>query len=129
MYGKDNPGSGADIGFFMTTNASLKVSAIFYSGTTSSGLGGRTTLSINTWYYIKWYRSNGTSYLYVNNNFEGASPTTSFINAPGMGWTLKYGQYSTPQPLQFGGYLDDWRITKGYARIGPTMPTAPFPNQ
>ena len=86
---------------------------------------GTTSMATNTWYHIAFVRSSGTLKGYLNGNQDGTTYADS-IN------------YSTPiirvANLETGGenlngYMQDIRVTKGYARYTAnfTPPTAPFP--
>ena len=88
------------------------------------------TFSINTWYHIAVVRSGTTIYFFVDGvqqttqgsgggSFSFGSPTKYYVGC----------NNDTNEP--FVGYIDDLRITKGYARYTAnfTPPTAPFPTQ
>lgn len=87
---------------------------------------GATTavLTTSTWYHIALVRSSGTVNLYVNGTSVGSASITSAINGPYIGIG---GFYSTS--FLFNGYIDDLRVTKGYARYTAnfTPPTAALP--
>ena len=82
-------------------------------------------LTTGTWYHIALVRSSGTVNLYVNGTSVGSATITSAINGP---YIVVGGYYSSS--FLYNGYLDDVRITKGYARYTSnfTVPTAAFPN-
>jgi len=86
---------------------------------------GSTTavLTTGTWYHIALVRSSGTVNLYVNGTSVGSATITSAINGP---YIVVGGYYSSS--FLFNGYLDDVRITKGFARYTSsfTPPTAAF---
>lgn len=88
-------------------------------------------LSNTTWHHIAVVRSGTTTTLYVNGTSDG-TPITGAANDlicnPAGAWV---GANSlSPGNYQFYGYIDDLRITKGYARYTAnfTPPTAAFPN-
>jgi hypothetical protein len=89
---------------------------------------GSTTavLTTGTWYHIALVRSSGTVNLYVNGTSVGSATITSAINGP---YIVVGGYYSSS--FLFNGYLDDVRITKGFARYTSnfTAPTAAFPDK
>jgi hypothetical protein len=89
-------------------------------------IGGN--LITGQWYYIALTRSSASTRLFVNGTQSGATyPDTN--------------NYLTPRPLRIGttndgapqfplnAYIQDFRITKGYARTITASPTAPFPKQ
>ena len=86
------------------------------------------TFSTNTWYHIAVVRSGTTIYFFVNgtqqttqgsggSSYNFATPTTGFIIGA-----------NNDTNERFNGYIDDFRITKGYARYTAnfTAPTAAF---
>jgi hypothetical protein len=86
---------------------------------------GTTTLSLNTWYNIAVVRSGSTVTYYLN-GVSNATFTTSFSQAA-TGVTI--GARYTGTMEYVNGYIDDLRITKGYARYTAnfTPPTTAFP--
>jgi hypothetical protein len=96
------------------------------SGSSIYLISGSTAISLNTWYYLKVYRLNGTLYFYVNNILQGTLSANASINIATSSMMYFGGG---PSSRGWQGYLDDWRITKGVARTGPTMPTSAFLNQ
>jgi len=94
--------------------------------TTSQVLIGATTLSANTWYHIAVTRASGTLKIWLN----GVQDATVANSTNWSDTTFLVG--ATPTPTNYmTGYIDDLRVTKGYARYTSTFtpPTAAFPNQ
>jgi hypothetical protein len=93
---------------------------------TTTVLSG-TTLSTGQWYHIALARS-GTSVAYYVNGTQSATGTmsTNLLSAanPYIGANYVPGSY-------LNGYIDDFRVTKGYARYTAnfTPPAAAFPVQ
>jgi hypothetical protein len=97
---------------------------------TSSNLTGATSLSATTWYYFAVVRSGtatGNLKVYLN----GTADATS-----GGAVTDNFNQTSTFYTgadriggSALNGYLQDIRLTKGYARTVTTTPTAAFPTR
>jgi hypothetical protein len=79
-------------------------------------------LSLNTWTYLAFVRSGTTLTIYVN----GTSAKTATVSSNlGASWPLYIGNnYSAG--YTYYGYIDDLRITKGYARTISASPTAAF---
>jgi hypothetical protein len=101
----------------------------YYDGSSAIN-SGATTLSTGQWYHIAFVRSSGTLKMYLNGTAVGSS--VSFTGLIGQNNTLWVGaQHSGGPTLFWNGYLDDIRITNGYARYTAnfTAPTAPFPVQ
>ena len=86
-------------------------------------------ITANTWTYVGVVRYSGTTKIYVNGTQSGSSYTDannylqSRVRIGNSGFSLADG-------FDFKGYIDDLRITKGYARYTSnfTAPTAAFPN-
>ena len=104
-----------NIGFTYSTTGSNATDAL-----------GSWTPSINTWYYVAVTRSGANLRLYVDGSQKG---TTHNISTSSI-----YASTSVFSVAQRGddfgalnGYLQDLRITKGYARIITASPTAAFP--
>ena len=83
--------------------------------------------SPNTWYHIAFTRSSGTARAFVNGTQVGSSLSNTNNYYPNGG---VYVGVSAPPDRYTNGYIDDLRITKGYARYTAnfTPPTQAFPN-
>jgi hypothetical protein len=95
----------------------------------SNAITSSATYSTNTWYHIALVRSGTTNTLYVNGTSVGTytfgtSLTNNFLT---IGATVD-NRGSTN--FQMNGYIDDLRITNGYARYTTTFtpPTQALPN-
>jgi hypothetical protein len=90
---------------FVTDFGSPKVAEVVLS----SG-----SISQNTWTHIAVVRNGNTITLYINGTADGTADVTGdSMNA--VIQTLKIGDYTTAGDLEFLGYIDDLRITKGKA--------------
>jgi hypothetical protein len=82
----------------------------------------------NTWHHIAITRASGTLYAFIDGTqvYSGAN-TTNFVNT--ASWYVAGNGASAS--LYMTGYIDDLRITTGYARYTAsfTPPTAAFPLQ
>ena len=117
--------------YAVITNGTSLLYYLSSTGTTwdiASGVSGG-TVALNTWYHIALVRNGSTFNVYLNGT-AGTSTTSSaslfaFTSPLGIGSDLG----STPTPMV--GYIDDLRITNGYARYTSnfTAPTAAFPLQ
>jgi len=88
-------------------------------------------VSANTWYHIAIARANGATRMFVNGVQAGSTYTdsnnyTCGVNRPAIG-----GSGFSPGSFSVNGYIDDLRITKGYARYTTnfTPPATAFPLQ
>lgn len=85
-----------------------------------------TTISANVWTHIAVCRSGGTTYLYINGNLGGSgADSTNWVANPANIGAIFNSSYP------FSGYMDDFRITNGFARYryNFTPPAAQFPNK
>jgi len=88
------------------------------------------SLSTSTWYHIALCRSGTSTKLFLNGSQVGSTytDTNNYICPSGRPYlgALSDGTGT----LYLNGYMDDIRITKGYARYTATFtpPTAAFPN-
>jgi hypothetical protein len=89
-------------------------------------LTGNTTLATGQWYHIAVTRASGTVRLFVNGVVDGSISDTADYNAAGA---LQLGISHSNNFLN--GYVDDLRITKGFARYTAnfTPPTLALPIQ
>jgi len=102
------------------TNAGSKL-GVNVAGTS---IIGATTISANTWVYFAVTRASGTCRIFVNGTLDASGSATGNMT----GTNLCVGGYYSTAYLWIG-YLDDIRITRGYARYTATFtpPTEAFP--
>ena len=92
-----------------------------------------TAITLNTWTHLAMVRSSGTITLYINGtkpSTGSAANTTNLTDtALTVGSVIDYRD--TTATLHFNGYIDDLRITKGFARYTANfnVPTVAFPTQ
>jgi len=84
------------------------------------------SIESSTWIHFAVARSGDTLSIYKNGVFAGsaACSTSTYTYGGGNLWIGSFfagGRY-------FNGYIDDLRITKGYARYAPSTPTASASN-
>jgi hypothetical protein len=102
---------------------SSSVLGVYYASTFKAGT---TSISANTWTHFALVRYSGSTKLYVNGIADGGFGT----NADTQNYTGKnvcVGGYFSTSYL-WGGYIQDFRITKGIARYTSnfTPPTTAF---
>ncbi len=98
----------------------------WYHNTTSIVLTTGSTLANDTWAHIAVVRNSGTLTIYIDGTSRGsASDTNNYV--PGV-YALEIGDGVVTSSFPFQGYIDDLRITKGYARYTSnfTPPTSAF---
>jgi hypothetical protein len=113
---------------YLATNGTIRFWVSSADRITSSAL------SVSTWYHVALSRSGTSTRLFINGTQSGSTYTDSnvYLNAAptvstsGRPWI---GRYSLSQAGTLNGYIDDLRITKGYARYTSnfTPPTALAP--
>jgi hypothetical protein len=80
-------------------------------------------VSLNTWAYLAFVRSGTTLTIYVN----GTSAKTATVSSNlGSSWPYYVGN-NYAAGYTYYGYIDDLRITKGYARTITASPSSAFP--
>jgi len=112
-------GDGAGLVYFGYTGTANQIG---WKDNTTNVVTGSVTLS--TWNHVAVVRSSGTMTMYIN----GTSTSSS---ANSTNYTVAFRLIGASfDPLAFNGYIDDLRITTGYARYTAnfTAPTAAFPN-
>lgn len=94
----------------------------------STALVTATAPSANTWHHIAATRSGTSTKLFIDGTQAGSTATDS--NSYGAYQTF-IGQFGGGSGYDLNGYIDDLRVTKGYARYTAnfTPPTAAFGTQ
>jgi len=87
------------------------------------------TISTGVWTHLAWtyQKSSNTMRIFINGVLN---TTTTIVGTPSMSTTVDYIVVGASTTVGFNGYIDDLRITKGYARYTSTFtpPTAAFLN-
>ena len=93
-------------------------------GVTNLYFRDATSLLDGNWHHVAITRASGTQRMFFDGVLQGATVSDSTDYIVTTGAQIGIGV------LNFGGYLDDLRITNGYARYTAnfTPPTAAFPN-
>ena len=89
------------------------------------------TLSTGQWYHIAVSRSGTSTKMFVNGTQVGSTYTDSTVYTNTAGRPVIAANGSSFGNFPLNGYLDDFRVTKGYARYVSnfSVPTAAFPTQ
>ena len=101
---------------------------VAYNGVFPS-IQSTTSIITNQWAHIALVRSGTTITLYINGTADGTA-TGASASLNGVGSSMFIGTAGdAPTNYVMNGYIDDLRITKGYARYTAnfTPPTASFP--
>ena len=119
-----NPSSGISGQWYLYKNSSNK----FLYGQHGAAALITSTISISAgvWTHLAVCRSAGTTRMFINGVLDGSTTTSPDYNAAG---SIEVGLTATPYYMN--GYIDDLRITKGYARYiaNFTPPTSQFQDQ
>jgi hypothetical protein len=110
--------------FVLQMESTGRITGGIYSGSSFVGPTSSASISATTWTHIALVR-NGTSIkLYINGTNDGSTTSSSVANTPSGIFSVgaEQGSYA------WNGYIDDLRITKGFARYTSnfTAPTAAF---
>ena len=114
-------------GYALFINTSRQIT-MYYNLSNRIGPSASTAISADTWTHISVVRYSGTYTMYINGTSVGTYANSDAVappaNRPYIGAVSDGSQV-------FNGYIDDVRITKGYARYVAnfTAPTAPFVNK
>ena len=86
------------------------------------------SLSTSTWYHIAIVRNSGVTKMYLDGTQTGSSYTDANNYTAGNGKLYLFATDASGSQC-VNGYIDDFRITNGYARYTSnfTAPTAAFP--
>jgi len=86
------------------------------------------TLSTGVWYHVAVTRASGTTRIFINGTLEASAIDTRNYSAANQLWVGQVPENVSARA--WNGYIDDLRITKGYARYTTTFtpPTAALPD-
>jgi hypothetical protein len=118
--------SGSNVPWEIGVNASGKFRLLTQTSGGQIIMDSTTTPSTGIWYHVAGVRNGGTATLYVNGVAEATSSSLSTNSLTTETNAIQVGKYS--YGFELNGYIDDLRITKGYARYTAnfTAPTSAF---
>jgi hypothetical protein len=87
-------------------------------------IAGTTNIVNDNWYHVALVRSGSTFNLYIDGTLEGTATSSASIDSNTV--YSKYVGGAGDGGIIVNGYIDDLRVTKGYART-IVRPTAAFP--
>ena len=114
--------SGTNVSWEIGVNASGKFRLLTQTSGGQITMDGTTTPTTGIWYHVAGVRNGGTATLYVNGVAEATSSSLSTNSLTTETNAIQVGKYS--YGFELNGYIDDLRITKGYARYTANF-TAP----
>ena len=99
-----------------------------YVNNTTTAIQG-SALSTSTWYHVAVCKSGSSTKMFVNGTQAGSTYTDTNNYVAGAN-RPRIGSGGDAAGNYLNGYIDDLRITKGYARYTAnfSVPTAAFPN-
>ena len=125
-----NAVSQTNVQYLIRVNTSNLVFECGISTTTYSiSFSGITT---GTWYHFAMVRNGTTMMGFLNGTKSGTTPTLASNLNTSTTWVTSIGRYTSGGTnYDLNGYIDDLRITNGYARYTAnfTAPTVTFPVQ
>ena len=126
LYCQDS--SNYELGIYFDSSGILTASSYTAAGASNFSVASASGLSTGAWNHIALVRNGSSIKLYVNGTSVGS---TTFSGNMTNGTAANFfigSRYSSPTNY-FNGYIDDLRITKGYARYTAnfTAPTSAFP--
>jgi hypothetical protein len=99
------------------------------NGTSFPAITGATTLSTSTWYHLAVVRNGSALNLYVNGTSDVSTTISGSVYF--TGYNILGARSNLPVSVSnyLNGYIDDFRITAGYARYTTTFtpPTSALP--
>lgn len=128
MYDQRNAISDVAPVITISTSRILK----YYTASTER-ITGTTTLSLSTWHHVAVCRSSGSTKLFLNGTQEGSTyaDTLDYVNGSGNYDRPTFGRFGDTTNINFTGYLDEIRITRGVARYTSnfTAPNSFYPTK
>jgi hypothetical protein len=104
---------------------------VYFNGIEDTGLVSSGTFSTSTWNHFALVRSGTTLTLYLNGVSQGSSTSSSAATFRNTNNIWIGVDDNNPKRFYYTGYVDDIRITKGYARYSGnfTPPTSALKNK
>jgi hypothetical protein len=101
----------------------------YYTGGANRIIGS--ALSTSTWYHIAVSRASGSTKMFINGTQTGSTYTdaNNYGTTAPLGIATYWVSGSPATASTLNGYIDDLRVTKGFARYTSnfTAPTTAFP--
>jgi hypothetical protein len=126
MYVTDFRGGSTNNYAFGVINSSSNTILYAFCGSGGGEVRGSTNITTNTWYHLAYVNTGSTLTGYLN----GVSQGTLAVSFNQAATNVVIGARYTGSTEYVTGYIDDLRITKGYARYTTTFtpPTAALPD-
>jgi hypothetical protein len=119
--------SGTTGAWFTELNASNVLSATVYKASAQTTVTGTTAITTTGWHHAAFVRTGNNLMLFLDGVQEGS--TTAFTGSvDDSADVLSVGRGGTLASLQWNGYIDEFRLSKGVARwtAGFTPPASAY---
>lgn len=95
-----------------------------------NNLATSTPVTAGSWQHIAVVRSGTSTLLFINGVLSGSGTVNAFKNTTNLLYIGAVNTATNGTTYLYSGYMDELRITKGFARYTTnfTVPTTPFPN-
>ncbi|MGQ3083572.1 MAG: LamG-like jellyroll fold domain-containing protein [Hydrogenophaga sp.] len=105
-----------------------KITSVIGVGSSLVIVPGAVSVTTGTWYHVALVRSGSLFSQYLNGVADGTATHVGPVNDSNEAWAI--GRPGAYPLLDFNGYVDDFRLTKGVARYTAnfTPPTQAFSN-
>ena len=128
IVGKGPVGALTNTTWIIEFSGSANTLSVFIYNANNSAyiINGTTNVKTSTWIHVALTRSGNNTRLFINGTQEGSTYTSGYTISAGNNLYVG-GGYFAPSTRTITGYLQDLRITRGYARYTAnfTPPTAP----
>lgn len=130
QYFADTGGAAtASVGFIAGINASGLFDVMIARGVSNSYAARATggAIPANQWTYVK-VACDGTN---LKTFVAGVAATAVALSSPSTAdpaTTFNFGRYASGNSLYYNGYLDEMKLTKGFADFSTAVPASPFSN-
>lgn len=136
LFGNVNFAAAPTQGFYLNI-AGATPNFYIYGSDAFHTFSGNVNVSKGVWHHLAVVRSDGTVRLYVDGGAAGGAPLDASVSIVPSTGPIKIGEDSEGVFANWKGYIDELRVTRGYARYtgvntAPgscfTVPSVPFPN-
>ena len=127
----DNRSGGEGIGLY-AGGEGFDANKVVFANNSAIRFSTNTSLTPNTWSHIACVRYNNNVSIYINGTNAGANASSNTLDSRVYASSTSVYVGASSSAIQlYTGYIDDLRITKGYARYTAnfTAPTAAFKNK
>ena len=131
MVGTQTVSGFATAGMWRISNRLNSANGLWFNYTTGSAFVDVTLSSTNindgAWHHIAVTRASNTLRAFIDGAFASSATVTQNLNSN----RFLFVGYNPQDSVYYNGYIDELRITRGYARYTSsfTAPTAPYKNR